>query len=89
VQEIDPSGSHANWMENFPWTRLANVALPTEPKGPFDRELMRASPPAGVREILGDGAFGGDYQKPDDVMLDLWRTGVEETRSLLEGPWPR
>ncbi len=89
VQAIDPSGSHANWMENFPWTRLANIALPTEPKGPFDRELMRASPPAGVREILGDGAFGGDYQKPDDVMLDLWRTGVEETRSLLEGPWPR
>ena len=57
-------------------------------KGGFDRELMRASAPAGVPEILGDGAFGGDYQKPDEVMLDLWRTGVEETRSQLEGPWP-
>ncbi|MCB0149120.1 MAG: creatininase family protein, partial [Caldilineaceae bacterium] len=25
VQEIDPMGSHASWMENFPWTRLAGV----------------------------------------------------------------
>jgi creatinine amidohydrolase len=89
VQEIDSSGSHANWMENFPWTRLANVAMPREPKGGFDRELMRASPPAGVRAILGDGAFGGDYQKPDETMLELWRIGVEETRALLEGPWPQ
>jgi len=88
VQAIDPSGSHANWMENFPWTRLANVALPGAPKAGFDRDLMRASAPADVRAILGDGAFGGDYQKPDDVMLDLWRTGVEETRAVLEGPWP-
>jgi creatinine amidohydrolase len=88
VQQIDPSGSHANWMENFPWTRLANVAIPRETKAGFDRELMRASAPAGVREILGDGSFGGTYQKPDEVMLELWRTGVEETRTQLEGPWP-
>ena len=26
VQEIDPVASHASWMENFPWTRLAGVA---------------------------------------------------------------
>jgi creatinine amidohydrolase len=75
-------------MENFPWTRLANIAAPSQSKPGFDRDLMKASPPKIVREILGDGAFGGDYQKPDDVMLDLWRTGVEETRELLEGPWP-
>ena len=32
VQGIDPMGSHASWMENFPWTRLADVALPDERK---------------------------------------------------------
>jgi creatinine amidohydrolase len=88
VQAIDSSGSHANWMENFPWTRLADVAMPGKDKPSFDRDLMRASSPPGARAILGDGSFGGDYQKPDDVMLDLWGTGVEETRELLEGPWP-
>jgi len=88
VQAIDPSGSHANWMENFPWTRLGNVAAPSAPKTPPDRELMRASPPEAARNILGDGSFGGDYQKSDDVMLAAWAVGVEETREALEGPWP-
>jgi creatinine amidohydrolase len=85
---IDPTASHANWMENFPWTRLANAPAPREPKPAFDRDLMKASPPDGARAILGDGAFGGDYQKSDEIMLGLWKLGVEETREALEGPWP-
>ena len=88
AQEIDPSGSHANWMENFPWTRLAGVALPPDAKPAFDRELVKAAPPHMVRELVGDGSYGGPYQKPDEAMLDLWRVGVEETRDILEGPWP-
>src|SRR5215212_7179033 len=63
VQAIDTSGSHANWMENFPWTRLANVAHLSEPKTPPDRELLRISSPEEARRILGNGSFGGDYQK--------------------------
>ncbi|MEI8144158.1 MAG: creatininase family protein [Alphaproteobacteria bacterium] len=88
VQSIDPAGSHANWMENFPWTRLAAVSAGTGAKPMVDRDLLRASPPPLVRTMLGDGSFGGDYQKPDPVMLDLWATGVAETREMLEGPWP-
>ncbi|HEX8663057.1 MAG TPA: creatininase family protein [Beijerinckiaceae bacterium] len=88
VQEIDSSGTHANWMENFPWTRLANAPAPEGVKPAPDLALMRASGPDGVRSILGDGSFGGPYQKPDEVMLELWRTGVAETREALEGPWP-
>jgi creatinine amidohydrolase len=88
VQAVDVSGSHANWMENFPWTRLGNVAAPREPKTTPDRDLMRASSPKAARAILGDGSFGGEYQKPDDVMLAVWAVGVEETREVLEGPWP-
>jgi creatinine amidohydrolase len=88
VQATDPSGSHANWMENFPWTRLGNVAAPSEEKAPPDRDLMRASSPEAARAILGDGSFGGAYQKPDDVMLAIWAVGIEEVREALEGPWP-
>ena len=88
VQAVDVSGSHANWMENFPWTRLGNVAAPREPKTPPDRDLMRVSSPDAARAILGDGSFGGDYQKPDDMMLAVWSVGVEETREALENPWP-
>lgn len=88
VQAIDASGSHANWMENFPWTRLTNVVMPTEAKPAFDRELVRMSSPEKARQIMGDGTFGGDYQKSDADMIALWAVGVAETRELLEGPWP-
>ena len=89
AQAIDRSGSHANWMENFPWTRLAHAAMPDRVKEGVDMAMMRALPPGGVRELLGDGSFGGPYQKADADMLALWQTGVEEVREAIEGPWPR
>src|SRR3954466_5963093 len=32
AKEVDPEPSHANWFENFPWTRIAGVELPREGK---------------------------------------------------------
>lgn len=87
VQDIDPVASHASWMENFPWTRLKDVAMPNEQKPMIDLERMRVMGPEAVRDYLGDGVFGGVYQKPDAVMHELWDTAVGETRALLEGPW--
>ncbi|WP_394691793.1 creatininase family protein [Hoeflea sp.] len=87
IQSIDTSGSHANWMENFPWTRLAHATAPKGTKPMVDMALMRASPPAKARELLGDGSFGGAWQRPDADMLKIWETGVIETRAALQGPW--
>ena len=86
VQRIDPEGAHANWMENLPWTRLDGVELP-ERKPPVPADQLRTRDPAGVRELLGDGSYGGRYQRPDEEVLEMWRTGVEEVRALLEGGW--
>ncbi|MEW9920250.1 creatininase family protein [Marimonas sp. MJW-29] len=88
AQSIDKTGSHANWMENFPWTRLAHAPAPEGEKPVVDMALMKASPPALAREVLGDGSFGGPWQRPDEEMLAIWETGVAETRAALEGPWP-
>jgi len=88
-RKIDPVGSHASWIENFPWTRLANAPAPDGKKALVDFEQLDISNPEGVRALIGDGNFGGAYQKPDDVMLEIWKVGVEETRSKLEGPWPK
>ena len=41
VQAIDPVASHASWMENFPWTRLADINLPSEQKAMSDLEVIR------------------------------------------------
>ena len=87
VQEIDPVASHASWMENFPWTRLEGVAMPDEHKPMIDFAMLRLLAPGALREYLGDGNFGGHYQRPDEDMLAIWQVAVEETRALLEGPW--
>jgi creatinine amidohydrolase len=87
VQEIDPVASHASWMENFPWTRLAGVKQPTQQKPMIDLARMRLMSPKAVRDYLGDGNFGGYYERPDEDMQAIWDIAVEETRALLEGPW--
>jgi len=87
VQAIDPVASHGSWMENFPWTRLPGVAMPSTQRPMVDLERVRALDPAALREYLGDGNFGGHYQRSDEDMLAVWRVAVEETRSVLAGSW--
>jgi creatinine amidohydrolase len=87
VAAVDDVASHASWMENFPWTRLPGVKSPGGRKPMIDIARMRLMDAAAVRAYLGDGNFGGPYEKPDDQMITVWRAGVEETREALEGPW--
>ncbi|MGI4944819.1 MAG: creatininase family protein [Janthinobacterium lividum] len=87
VQETDAVASHASWMENFPWTRLPNLRGPEEPKPMADLDRLRLLSPDEVRRTLGDGNYGGAYQRSDEEMLAIWQVAVEETRSLIEGPW--
>src|SRR2546423_10963014 len=65
VQAIDPVASHASWMENFPWTRLAKVNLPAGQKPMSDPERPRCFDPKSVREYLKGGNYGGLHQ-PDE-----------------------
>ncbi|MDX6593808.1 MAG: creatinine amidohydrolase [Gaiellales bacterium] len=87
VQRLDPVAGHASWLENFPWTRLPGVEAPAEGKPMIDVRRLAVSGPAEVRELLEDGSYGGRYQRPDDEMLEMWQTGVEEVRELLESGW--
>jgi len=87
VNEIDPDATHASWFENFPWTRLPDVDLPAEHKPVADVSNLRELEPSDVRELLGDGSFGGVYVRPDADVLRVWTAGVEEVRALLEDGW--
>jgi creatinine amidohydrolase len=87
VHEIDPVASHASWMESFPWTRVEGVAPPTTQKAMIDWPAVSMAGPANVRTHLGDGNFGGRYQRSDDEMMAIWAEAVEETRALLAGGW--
>lgn len=87
VDAIDAIASHASWMENFPWTRIAGVAMPSERKPMTDLARLRQLAPPEARETLGDGSFGGFYQRPDDELAALWAVAVEETRDQMESGW--
>lgn len=87
VQAIDPVASHASWMENFTSTRLPGVAQPSGQRPMIDGARLKLMNPAEARAYLGDGNFGGVYEKPDAVMDELWQVAVAETRDLLESPW--
>ncbi len=88
VQKIDAVAGHASWMENFPWTRLADVTMPTTPKPRVDTTHLRMLDPVQLRNHLGDGNYGGGYQRSDAEMHALWEVAVAETREIIEGPWP-
>jgi creatinine amidohydrolase len=87
VQAVDADASHASWLENFPWTRLAGIDPPRERKAMVDVSRVREADPADVREMLGDGSFGGLYVRPDEDVLRIWRAGVEEVRDVLATGW--
>jgi creatinine amidohydrolase len=84
---IDSEYSHANWGENFPWTRLPDVEPPAERKPMMDEAAYLVASPEQLRELIGDGSFGGLYRRDDEEMLRIWQTGVEEVRELLESGW--
>ncbi|MBK9709980.1 MAG: creatininase family protein [Kouleothrix sp.] len=88
VIEIDPVASHASWMENFPWTRLAGVGMPAAQKPMVEIERLRELGPAEVRAAIGDGNYGGRYQRADEEMLAIWQVAVAETRDVIARPWP-
>ena len=87
VKEIDPVASHASWMENFPWTRLKGVETPTQQKPMVDFAKALGSSAQEIRKRLGDGNFGGYYERSDSEMMALWSVAVDETRAMIETNW--
>jgi len=87
AQGLIGEASHASWMENFPWTRLEKVEMPHEQKPMSDLDKLRRLDPKSLRQYLKDGNYGGFYQRDDEEMKKIWRTGVEETRALLVEGW--
>lgn len=64
---------HANWSENFAITRVGPV-----PEGEKAAPTIPATAPApAMRQILGDGSFGGAYQAPQEVSDRFFAAAVE------------
>lgn len=78
AQEIGVEPNHANWLENFPFTRVTEVP-------PVSKEMPEGWDGTQInRDMLKDGSFGGPYQMPDEVMHRLFDAVLAETVSLLD-----
>src|SRR6476646_6466416 len=86
VQAIDPDSSHGSWMENFPWTRVPGVTFPDGGRPMTPVEQIRMMDPVALKKHLGDGNFGGRYQRSDAEVLALWQVAVEETARCSMAP---
>lgn len=87
VRAIDPVASHASWMENFPITRLPGVAMPEVQKPMVSLTRLAQLDPGAKKALLGDGNYGGYYQRTDAEMAAIWQTAIAETREIIAGDW--
>jgi creatinine amidohydrolase len=65
---------HANWGENFPFTRVSEVPTGEKPMV----NLARLDAGESARDVLGDGSFGGVYQVEDALIHELFERVVTE-----------
>ena len=84
VHEIDNAASHASWMENFPWTRLAGVTPPAEAVALAERGGGAALVGMAARAYYGAGNFMGLHPRPDADILALLEVAVAEPRDVSD-----
>ncbi|MAS36442.1 MAG: creatininase [Anaerolineaceae bacterium] len=70
---------HANWGENFPFTRLGPVPADEKPMV----NLGYVETGQSIRAVLGDGNFGGPYQIDDNRMNELLTRCVNDIAEHL------
>ncbi len=79
AQKYQLKPAHANWLEAFPFTRVAD--LPAGEKPPPAMTGLSSAEEA--RKSLGDGSFGGAYQVRQEIMDEMFAAALEDTRYLL------
>jgi creatinine amidohydrolase len=74
------TGTHADWSEAFAFTRVGPLPEGENPpvEWPYIIDAER------VRELLGDGMFGGKYQVDDSIMDELFNAAVEGAMQELQ-----
>ncbi len=75
------AGYHANWMESFPFCRVAE--LPDGEKAPVD-EGGRVLSAEETRTLLGDGSYGGYYKADDAILQRVFDACVQDIVAKLK-----
>ncbi|MCJ7694058.1 MAG: creatininase family protein [Anaerolineaceae bacterium] len=71
--------AHANWMENFTFTRISNAPGGSKSKPPLTGIAGKSK----TRQNAGDGSYGGVYQVDNAIMQNLFNLCLDETLEQL------
>ncbi|MGQ9832936.1 MAG: creatininase family protein [Candidatus Villigracilaceae bacterium] len=80
AQKYEIKPAHANWLEAFAFTRVAE--LPEQSKQPpyVPSAIMDAQT---TRKVYGDGSFGGPYQVDEEIMQEVFAAALADILLLL------
>ena len=73
--------AHANWEENFSFTRLGKASSGTKALINSDERILGKQ---STRALVGDGSYGGPWQVDDKLMDELFALCLAEVLKLLE-----
>lgn len=80
AQQHQLINAHANWSENFPFTRIENASKQDKPPVVYGPDILGKDL---TRQDVGDGSYGGAYQVPDELMQALFDLCLSEVLTLL------
>lgn len=72
--------AHANWMEAFPFTRVAN--LPSDAKIP--PKVIGVPNAEETRALYGDGMFGGAYLASGEIMDEVFAAALADVLEFIQ-----
>lgn len=84
-EDLGLTQRHANWSENFPFTRVGPVPAGEKPMV----TLSRTASAAATRAALGDGSYGGAYQTSDEAMARFFIAAVDAMVAALRALTPQ
>ncbi len=81
AMKYDLKPSHANWLEAFPFTIVAEMPDGTKTPPNVPSAIMDAQT---ARSVYGDGSFGGAYRAPEVVMQEMFAACLQDVLQLLK-----
>ena len=79
AQNYQLKPAHANWLEAFPFTRVAE--LPQESKIPPSVPGLLGAREA--RQVYGDGSFGGPYEIDASIMTEIFEVALKDVLQII------
>ena len=80
AKKYDLIPEHANWLEAFDFTTVAELPTEIKPIQPSSNQILGKT---ASRQLFGDGAFGGAYRADPAIMDELFAACLDDVLKEL------